>query len=176
MDWIANEIKEAKKGKKALVVIKVNNLVDDGIIKKLLEAGENGVEVKLVIRGVCLLQPSTENQKKNISMRSILGRYLEHSRVFVFGVGKRERILIGSADMMVRNLDYRIEVLAPIQDHELKTELKDWLNLQFAPLAKARCLESDRMNQLVCSVIQSKSMDTQERYYQILLEKSEQNK
>ncbi len=176
MDWIGEEIKEAKKGKKALVVIKVNNLVDDGIIKKLLEAGENGVEVKLVIRGVCLLQPVTENQKKNISMRSILGRYLEHSRVFVFGLGKRERIFIGSADMMVRNLDYRIEVLAPIQDPEIRGELKDWLNLQFDPWAKARCLESERMNQLVCSVIQSKSFDTQERYYQNLLEKSDLNK
>ncbi len=176
IDWISDEIKEAKKGKRALVVIKVNNLVDDGIIKKLLEAGENGVEVKLVIRGVCLLQPASENQKKNISMRSILGRYLEHSRVFLFGVGKRERIFIGSADMMVRNLDYRIEVLAPIQDPELRVELKNWLNLQFDPLAKARCLESDRMNQLVCSVVQSKSFDTQERYYQNLLEKSDLNK
>jgi polyphosphate kinase len=173
MDWIADEIKEAKKGKKALVVIKVNNLVDDGVIKKLLEAAESGVEVKLVIRGVCLLQPTSENQKKNISMRSILGRYLEHSRIFVFGVGKRERIFIGSADMMVRNLDYRIEVLAPILDSELRAELKSWLDIQFDSMAKARCLELERINQLVCSVIQSKSIDTQEKYYQRLLENSE---
>jgi polyphosphate kinase len=176
MDWIGEEIKEAKKGKKSLVVIKVNNLVDEGIIKKLLEAGENGVEVKLVVRGVCLLQPATQNQKKNISMRSILGRYLEHSRVFVFGVGKRERILIGSADMMVRNLDYRIEVLAPILDNELRAELKEWLNLQFDQHAKARCLESERINHLVCSVVQSKSFDTQDAYYHLLTQKSEINK
>jgi polyphosphate kinase len=176
MDWISEEIKEAKKGKKALVVIKVNNLVDEGIIKKLLEAGENGVEVKLVVRGVCLLQPTSENQKKNISMRSILGRYLEHSRVFVFGLGKRERILIGSADMMVRNLDYRIEVLAPILDSELRAELREWLNLQFDSNAKARCLESERINQLVCSVVQSKSFDTQDAYYQVLTDKSENSK
>jgi len=109
-------------------------------------------------------------------MRSILGRYLEHSRVFVFGIGKRERMLIGSADMMVRNLDYRIEVLAPILDTELRAELKEWLNLQFDVHAKARSLESERINQLVCSVIQSKSFDTQERYYQSLLEKTEINK
>jgi polyphosphate kinase len=176
MDWISEEIKEAKKGKKALVVIKVNNLVDEGIIKKLLEAGENGVEVKLVVRGVCLLQPTSENQKKNISMRSILGRYLEHSRVFVFGLGKRERMLIGSADMMVRNLDYRIEVLAPILDSELRAELREWLNLQFDQHAKARCLESERINQLVCSVVQSKSFDTQDAYYQLLTQKSENSK
>jgi polyphosphate kinase len=132
--------------------------------------------VKLIVRGVCLLQPSSENQKRNIGMRSILGRYLEHSRVFVFGVGKRERMLIGSADMMVRNLDYRIEVLAPILDTELRAELKEWLNLQFDVHAKARSLDSERINQLVCSVIQSKSFDTQERYYQSLLEKTEINK
>ena len=176
MDWISEEIKEAKKGKKALVVIKVNNLVDEGIIKKLLEAAENGVEVKLVVRGVCLLQPVSENQKKNISMRSILGRYLEHSRVFVFGIGKRERMLIGSADMMVRNLDFRIEVLAPILDTELRAELREWLNLQFDQNAKARCLESERINQLVCSVGQSKSFDTQDAYYQVLTDKSENSK
>jgi polyphosphate kinase len=176
MDWISEEIKEAKKGKKALVVIKVNNLVDEGIIKKLLEAAENGVEVKLVVRGVCLLQPVSENQKKNISMRSILGRYLEHSRVFVFGIGKRERMLIGSADMMVRNLDFRIEVLAPILDTELRAELREWLNLQFDQNAKARCLESERINQLVCSVVQSKSFDTQDAYYQVLTDKSENSK
>jgi polyphosphate kinase len=176
MDWISEEIKEAKKGKKALVVIKVNNLVDEGIIKKLLEAAENGVEVKLVVRGVCLIQPVSENQKKNISMRSILGRYLEHSRVFVFGIGKRERMLIGSADMMVRNLDFRIEVLAPILDTELRAELREWLNLQFDQNAKARCLESERINQLVCSVVQSKSFDTQDAYYQVLTDKSENSK
>jgi polyphosphate kinase len=176
MDWISEEIKEAKKGKKTLVVIKVNNLVDEGIIKKLLEAAENGVEVKLVVRGVCLLQPVSENQKKNISMRSILGRYLEHSRVFVFGIGKRERMLIGSADMMVRNLDFRIEVLAPILDTELRAELREWLNLQFDQNAKARCLESERINQLVCSVVQSKSFDTQDAYYQVLANKSENSK
>jgi polyphosphate kinase len=141
-----------------------------------LEAAENGVEVKLVVRGVCLLQPVSENQKKNISMRSILGRYLEHSRVFVFGIGKRERMLIGSADMMVRNLDFRIEVLAPILDTELRAELREWLNLQFDQNAKARCLESERINQLVCSVVQSKSFDTQDAYYQVLTDKSENSK
>ena len=102
-----------------------------------------------------------------------MGRYLEHSRIFVFGVGKRERIFIGSADMMVRNLDYRIEVLAPILDSELRAELKSWLDIQFDSMAKARCLELERINQLVCSVIQSKSIDTQEKYYQRLLENSE---
>jgi len=173
MEWISEEIKEAKKGRKALIVIKVNNLVDDGIIKKLLEAAENGVELKLIVRGVCLLQPITANQKKNIVMRSILGRYLEHSRLFVFGAGKRERVLIGSADMMVRNLDYRIEVLTPILDVELRNELKTWLDIQFNPMAKARSLDLDRINQLTCSVIQGKSVDTQEIYYQTLLKKKD---
>ena len=95
------EVQEAKEGREGRVVIKVNNLVDEVLIKKLLDAAEAGVKVSLIVRGVCLLEPVTPKQKANIDMRSILGRYLEHSRLFAFGVGDRMQIYLGSADLMV---------------------------------------------------------------------------
>jgi polyphosphate kinase len=110
----------AKKGKHASILIKLNNLIDDSIIKKLLDAAEAGVKITCIIRGVCLLVPTTKKQAKNIEIRSIIGRYLEHSRVLVFHNNGEEIMLIGSADLMTRNLDYRVEVLTPIYDKKFR--------------------------------------------------------
>jgi polyphosphate kinase len=161
VDAIAGEVQEAKEGREGRVVIKVNNLVDEVLIKKLLDAAEAGVKVSLIVRGVCLLEPVTPKQKANIDMRSILGRYLEHSRLFVFGVGDRMQIYLGSADLMVRNLDFRVEVLVPIYDVKLKQEIWEWLSIQLSNEVRARNLSPERINQMWMPKLNVETVDSQ---------------
>ena len=164
MEYIQREMKFAKKGKHASIVIKVNNLIDEAIIKKLLDAAEAGVEISCIIRGVCLLQPITKKQKKNIHMRSIIGRYLEHARLFVFNNGGHEVILFGSADLMTRNLDYRVEVTTPVYSQSLKTEIKEWLDIQLSDKTKARSLHSGEINNYIYPLEAGDLNDSQEAW------------
>jgi polyphosphate kinase len=164
LEGIQEEMEKAKNKKKARVVVKVNNLMDDVLIKKLLDAAQVGVEIKVIVRGVCLLMPQTENQKKNITMVSILGRYLEHARVFIFGDKGQEKIWLGSADWMVRNLDFRIEVMAPVYDEAVKKLLMRWIDLQLEPKSRARDLSPENLNAFIYPALKDDCVDIQTQW------------
>ncbi len=126
---IKNEIKNAKNGDPARIIAKMNSLSDPGIIKLLYEASCAGVEIHLIIRGICCLKPGIKNVSSNIKVKSIVGRYLEHSRIFCFENGGTTMIYMGSADMMTRNLDRRVEALFPIEDEKIKERIIDILDI-----------------------------------------------
>ena len=145
---IEREIINAKRGKKAWIIFKMNSLVDRRMAKKIIQAAEAGVSVKLIIRGICVLKPSKEFiGNKNIEIISIVGRYLEHSRLYIFGNGGNVEYYFGSADLMPRNLDTRVEVLCPVYDLNIQKELWDMIQFQLADNVKARHLDAERYNQ-----------------------------
>lgn len=138
--FIDNEIKNALKGKKAAITLKMNSLQDPDIIEKLYEAAQEGVEVKLIIRGICCLIPGVKGMSQNIKAISIVDRFLEHSRVFIFHNNGDHKIYLSSGDWMERNLSRRIEVAFPIYDEKLKAEIMDFVNLQWKDNVKARII------------------------------------
>ncbi|MFH5836019.1 polyphosphate kinase 1 [Proteiniclasticum sp. C24MP] len=142
-ELIENERKLAKDGKKALIIAKMNSLVDKDIIEKLYAASKDGVEIELIIRGICCLRPGVKGISENITVRSIVGRFLEHSRIFYFHNNGEEDMYIGSADWMERNLNKRIELLIPIHNGEAKHKLKTILEYNLKDNMKARVLKSD---------------------------------
>lgn len=143
---IQREIQQAKKGKPAWIIAKVNSLVDDGIIQQLYKASQAGVKVKIIARGICCLVPGVPGVSENIEVCSIIDKYLEHARVFAFCNGGKESCYLGSADWMKRNLDHRIEVMFPIMDTSLKKEVIDLLNIQLADNVKARVINRTQSN------------------------------
>jgi polyphosphate kinase len=141
---IDREIAFQKAGRPARIVAKFNRLADRQIIGKLYEASRAGVRIDLVVRSVCMLRPGVPGLSETITVRSIVGRFLEHSRVFYFANGGNEEVYIGSADLMSRNLKHRIEVITPVHDPALKRYLKDVvLDAYFRDNAKARVLRFD---------------------------------
>lgn len=140
---IKNEIKNAKNGEPARIVAKMNSLSDPGIIKLLYEASCAGVEIHLIVRGICCLKPGIKHVSTNIKVKSIVGRYLEHSRIFCFENGGTTMIYMGSADMMTRNLDRRVEALFPIEDEKIKERIIDTLDILWHETDKSRWLKSD---------------------------------
>jgi len=136
-DLIDREINIAKRGKKAVIYAKMNSLVDLGIIDKLYEASNAGVEIKLIIRGICTLIPGVKGYSENIEVKSIVGVFLEHSRIFYFYNRGKEEIYLSSADWMTRNLDRRIELLFPIKDPTIKTRILEILKLYLADNQKS---------------------------------------
>ena len=125
--FINREIKNAKEGKKAEIIAKMNSLVDPEIINLLYLASNSGVKISLIVRGICCLYPQRKNLSENIKVKSIIGHFLEHSRIFWFCNNDDNEVFIGSADWMRRNLDRRIEAITPIEDSELKSQLKTLL-------------------------------------------------
>ena len=114
------------------------------IINKLVEASQAGVKIELVIRGICCVVPGIEGYTENITVRSIVGRFLEHSRIFIFGAaGKDQKIYIGSADYMSRNTIRRVEVAAPVEDEKLKKRIRDMFTVLMKDNVKARIMQSD---------------------------------
>ncbi|MCB0730869.1 MAG: polyphosphate kinase 1 [Ignavibacteriae bacterium] len=138
---IDNEIELAKKGKDAHIILKMNSLEDTKMIIKLYEASNAGVKIDLIIRGICCLIPGISNLSKNINIISIVDRYLEHSRIFIFNNNGNPKIYTGSADWMKRNLSRRIEVIFPIEDEEIKKEILDLIDLQLNDNVKARIID-----------------------------------
>jgi polyphosphate kinase len=131
-ELIENEIKKQKKGVPALIRIKLNNLEEQGMIDSLYNASRAGVKIQLIIRGICCIIPSLEEFSENIVVKRIVDRYLEHSRIFIFGTDDECEVLIGSADWMNRNLHRRIEVCVPIDDATCKKELIDYFEMQWS--------------------------------------------
>ncbi|MBD0788382.1 polyphosphate kinase 1 [Vibrio sp. Y2-5] len=146
---IDSEIANAKAGKKAAITIKLNNLVDKGLINKLYGASAAGVKIRMIIRGMCSLVPGVEGVSDNIEVISIVDRFLEHPRVFMTHNDGEPLIYISSADWMTRNIDYRIEVTAPIRDERLKKKIIDILNIQFTDTVKARVIDKEMSNSYV---------------------------
>lgn len=143
---IQNEIDNAKKGKPARICIKINNLVDVKMIDKLYQASNSGVKLQLIVRGVCCLVPGIKNQSENIEVISIVDRFLEHARFFIFENGGEPLYFITSADMMERNLDKRIEVGAPIYDEVLQNEIQTIFGLQWSDNQKSRIIDKKLKN------------------------------
>ncbi len=146
---IRNEIKAAKKGKPASIIAKMNSFSDEELIDELYEAAKEGVEIKLIIRGIYCLLSKQEKFKKPVIAISIIDEYLEHARVWLFHNNGKEKMYISSADWMVRNLDHRVEASCPVLDERLKQELKDILEIQLKDNVKARWLDNDLSNEYV---------------------------
>jgi len=146
---IQNEIEFAKRGKKARIILKMNSLEDKKIITKLYEASNAGVKIDLIIRGICCLVPGVNGLSKNIKVISIIDRYLEHSRIFIFHNNGNTKIFAGSADWMKRNLSRRIEVVFPIYDKLIKEEILDIVKIQLKDNVKARIIDRYDKNNYV---------------------------
>jgi len=141
---IDREVRHARAGNPAHIMAKINRLADKEMIEKLYEASAAGVKIDLIVRGICMLRPGVPGLSENITVRNIIGRFLEHSRVFYFANGGNEELYLGSADWMSRNLKHRIEVVTPVSDPAAKAYLKDkLLTAYLRDNTKARRLESN---------------------------------
>ena len=166
------EIKNAKNGKQAYIYLKMNNLVDRRMIEKLYEASQAGVKIRMIIRGICSLVPGVKGLSENIQVISIVDKYLEHSRVFIFCSGGDERYFISSADWMVRNLDMRVEVAVPIYDKSIQEELKQFMEIQFADNTKARIINKELDNKYVKRRRESTERRAQDDLYKLFSNKA----
>ena len=133
----------AKEGKPAYIGIKINSLTDKRIIDKLVEASKAGVKIDMVVRGICCLRSGVLGETEHIHIRSIVGRYLEHSRIYIFGTEDRDQIYIASADFMTRNTLRRVEVAAPVYDEKLKCRIREMFRAMLKDNVKARVQQPD---------------------------------
>ena len=140
---IDEQIANKNAGKPAYIGVKINSLTDKVLIDKLIDASQAGVKVELIVRGICCVKPQVEGATENITVISVVGRYLEHSRIYRFGVGDDEKIYIASADFMTRNTTKRVEVAAPIWDKAIKERIMAMFHLMLKDNVKARELGSD---------------------------------
>lgn len=143
LNYMDKEIEIARNGGKAYVGAKINSLTDKEIIDKLIECSRADVRVEMIVRGICCLIPGVKGHTENISVISIVGRYLEHSRVYIFGTPDRDNIYISSADFMTRNMERRVEIAAPIYDDSIKTRIRNMFHIMECDTVKARQLCSD---------------------------------
>lgn len=135
---VDREIKYAKQGKPAYMILKVNSLADEGIVAKLYDASNAGVKIKLIVRGICSLVPGIKDFSENITVISIIDKFLEHARVFIFGNNGKEEMYLSSADLMTRNFEHRVEVGFPVLDEEVRQEIRDIIEFQLQDNVKAR--------------------------------------
>ena len=143
LDMIDEEIRHAKNGKDAYVGIKINSLTDKVIIEKLVEASQVGVKIEMIVRGICCLKVGIPGISENIHVRSIVGNFLEHSRIFFFLNDGEEELYMGSADWMPRNLEKRVEIVFPVEDEQIKKEVMHILDIQMKDNVKASILQAD---------------------------------
>lgn len=146
---IDQEIKNAKLGKKAYIIAKMNSMLDEAMINKLYEASKAGVKINLIVRGICAIVPGIKGLSDNIEVISIIDRYLEHARVYIFCNDGDEKMYLASADWMTRNLFNRVECGFPIYDNKIKRELRDIIDIQLHDNTKARIIDSDFDNKFV---------------------------
>lgn len=165
---IDQEIANAKAGKKAYMILKMNSLVDKDMIKKLYEASQAGVQVTVIVRGICSLVTEIEGISDNIKAYSIIDRYLEHARVFIFGNNGDEKIFLTSADWMSRNLDSRSEVAVPIYHPEVKKQILDIINIQLSGNTRVRILDRYQQNNYKKAKANERKVRVQDEVYNYL--------
>lgn len=168
---VLNEIQFAKEGKKASIVAKMNSLEDEEMIELLYKASNAGVKIRLLIRGFTSLIPGIKGMSENIYITSIIDRFLEHGRIYLFENDGDEQIFFGSADWMSRNLDRRIEVITPILDKDIAQEFKDILKIQLSDNVKARIQDEEESNTYVEKKAGEKAIRSQYEIYKYLKEK-----
>lgn len=149
MALIDHEIEQARVGNKAEIILKMNSIQDEDIIRKLYEASNAGVKIKMIVRGICCIVPGIAGYSENIEIISIVDRFLEHARIFVFHHSGQRRLYLSSADWMVRNLSHRLETAFPIYDEDLRKEIFDFLQIQLSDNVKARILDKDFTNEYI---------------------------
>lgn len=164
LSMIDEEIACAKEGKEAYIGLKMNSLTDKKIIDKLIEASQAGVKIDMVIRGICCLIPGVKGKTENIQVRSIVGRFLEHSRIYIFGTQEREKVYIASADFMTRNTLRRVEVAVPIYDKDLKMQLEEMFITMLSDNQKAR--QEDSRGNYEIAEAQETPLNSQEFFYE----------
>jgi polyphosphate kinase len=141
---IRAEKKKARAGQPAAIFAKMNSLADPDIVRELFKAAAAGVDVRLFVRGICCLRPDVPGLSENVEVRSVVGRFLEHSRVYLFGAeGTEQKLFLSSADWMTRNLDHRVELLFPIEDPDVFAQIKSDINMYWSDTVKSRRLSSD---------------------------------
>lgn len=170
-ELVDNEIAQARAGRDAWMILKMNGLEDKGMIRKLYEASQAGVQVRMIVRGICCLVPGVEGVSENIHVTSLVDRYLEHARIYLFGNAGNPRMYLASADWMTRNLDRRVEVVFPVYDSDVFQELRDILDLQLADNCKARILDADRHNVYVGRDGDGQEVRAQRDIYVLLTQK-----
>ena len=168
---INTEIKNARQKKPASILLKMNSLSDEDLIDRLYNAAKEGVEIKLIVRGIFSMLSENKKFKKPITAISIVDEYLEHARVWVFHNNGKEKVYISSADWMVRNLDHRVEATCPITEEVIKKELKNILNIQLSDNVKARWLNNELSNDYV-SFKGKKKIRSQVETYHFLSKKT----
>lgn len=146
VNLINREIRIAKSGKPAYLIFKVNSLADEGIVAKLYQASNAGVKINLIVRGICCLVPGVPGFSENISVVSIIDKFLEHARVFIFGNQGKEEMYLSSADLMTRNFEHRVEVGFPILDKDIRQEIRDIIDFQLQDNVKARDITKTNNN------------------------------
>lgn len=175
LKMISKEIKSARANKPASITLKMNSLSDEAFIEALYEAAKEGVEIKMIVRGIFCMFTENEKFRRPVKAISIIDEYLEHARVFVFHNDGKEKVYISSADWMVRNLDHRVEATCPVFDEDIKNVLKNILDIQLNDSVKARVLNNDLSNAYVKSSDDIK-IRSQIETYNYLLSISQQDK
>ena len=177
IEMIDGQIELAKSGQPSYIGLKMNSLTDKKIMDKLVEASQAGVKIDMVIRGICCLIPGVQGYTENISVRSIVGRFLEHSRIYIFGVKENARVYIASADFMTRNTLRRVEVAAPIENEKLKKLLLDMFDVMLHDNQKAR-VELPDTTYAMASALELQNdppLNAQEYFYEKAYEAAEKN-
>jgi polyphosphate kinase len=172
---INREIKLAKSGKPASILLKMNSLSDEELIEKLCEAAKEGVDIQMIVRGIFCMYTENKKFKGKVTAISIVDQYLEHARVFIFGNGGKEKVYISSADWMVRNLDHRVEATCPVFNEDIRRVMKTILNIQLSDNVKARILNNELNNEYVQNDGE-KSIRSQIETYNYLFSISHQEK
>jgi len=171
---IQNEIQNAQKGKDAYIILKINNLADFEIIEKLYEASEAGVKIRILNRGMFSVITGVKGLSKNIEAVSIVDKFLEHTRIFVFCNGGNEKYFISSADLMTRNFDKRVEAACPIYDPDIQKELREFLDIQWNDNVKSRILDKG-LNNFYTQRSTIKKIRAQDKIYEFLKDQLSQN-
>ncbi|OIP00762.1 MAG: polyphosphate kinase 1 [Bacteroidetes bacterium CG2_30_33_31] len=162
---ILQEMRNKRLGEEAWVMLKANSLVDDKVAEKIYEANEEGVKFKLIIRGINIIKSGIPGMSENIEARSIVGRYLEHSRIFIFANGGNPEYFISSADIMTRNLDHRFEIICPILDVNIKKQIKELIDIQWKDNQKSRSLDNGKINNYINPSGKERKINTHDETY-----------
>lgn len=170
IDLIDEEINHVKNGEEGYIGIKINSLTDKALIDKFVEASRAGVKIQMIVRGICCLIPGVEGYTDNIEIISIVGRYLEHSRVYIFGTSKRRKVYIASADFMTRNTTRRVEVATPILDEDIKAKLIDSFDIMMSDDEKGKQLNNEGI--YVDRDINETKLNSQEYFYEQAYQKA----